>query len=44
MNKALNLGDTLPEISLKIAGGDDISVPSGIETPFLILLFYRGHW
>ena len=40
----LNLGDTFPEMSLTTTAGDQITLPTDIESPFAIVLFYRGHW
>ncbi|MEJ2133184.1 MAG: hypothetical protein P8Y95_16530 [Gammaproteobacteria bacterium] len=37
-------GDTFPELTLQIAGGESLTLPTDIETPFAIVLFYRGHW
>lgn len=37
-------GDTFPELTLEIAGKGTLTLPSDIDTPFAIVLFYRGHW
>ncbi len=44
MTEKLHGGDVFPSLSLKIAGGDTISVPEDLESPLTIVLFYRGHW
>jgi hypothetical protein len=44
MADKLNLLDTFPSISLEIAGGGPLRLPEDIETPYAILLFFRGHW
>jgi len=44
MADKLNLGDTLPILTLQIAGGGIRTVPTDLATPYAILLFYRGHW
>lgn len=44
MTQKLTSGDTFPELTLKIAGGDTLSLPGDLETPLTIVLFYRGHW
>jgi peroxiredoxin len=44
MADKLNLGETFPALSLKLAGGGVRTVPNDIATPYTILLFYRGHW
>lgn len=43
MNK-LDKGDFLPDIKLKMGEADVFNLPSDIETDYIILLFYRGHW
>jgi len=40
----LNMGDQLPEFTLKVGESGSISLPSEIETDYAIILFYRGHW
>jgi hypothetical protein len=44
MPNQLDMMDTFPSITLFIAGGGTLTVPDEIETPYAILLFYRGHW
>ena len=44
MADKLNLGDSFPTVSLDLAGGGRFALPGGIETPYQIVLFYRGHW
>lgn len=44
MVEKLGTGDVFPSLSLKIAGGDSINLPEGLETPLTVVLFYRGHW
>jgi peroxiredoxin len=44
MADKLNLGDTLPPLTLSFAGGTTLTVPHDLATPYTILLFYRGHW
>jgi peroxiredoxin len=44
MPNQLDIMDTFPSITLSIAGGGTLTVPDEIETPYAILLFYRGHW
>ncbi len=43
MADKLNLGDTFPELTLKV-GEAAMTLPGAITTPYAILLFYRGHW
>ena len=44
MADKLNLLDTFPSITLSVAGGGTFALPEDVETPYAILLFYRGHW
>jgi hypothetical protein len=44
MAEKLDLGATLPRLSLQFAGGGHITLPEDLRTPYAILLFYRGHW
>ena len=43
-NDKLGPGDAFPELRLDIVGGDDLVLPRDIDTPYAIVLFYRGHW
>ena len=40
----LQQGDKLPSISLKLIGGDTLTLPEQMPTRYLALLFYRAHW
>jgi len=44
MADKLTGGDDFPEIKLEIAGGPPVSLPDDINTPYALVLFYRGHW
>lgn len=44
MADKLDLGGTFPSISLSLVGGGSVTLPDQIETPYAIVLFYRGHW
>jgi hypothetical protein len=44
MVEKLGTGDVFPFLSLKIAGGGEINLPEGLDTPLTVVLFYRGHW
>jgi hypothetical protein len=44
MPNQLDLLDTFPSITLSLTGGATLTIPEEIETPYAILLFYRGHW
>jgi len=44
MVEKLTTGDQFPDMTLNIAGGGTINLPTDLETPKTILLFYRGFW
>ena len=44
MSKKLEGGDTLPDVTLQLVGGDTLNLPADMETPYGVVLFYRGHW
>ena len=44
MADKLNGGDQFPALTLNAAGGGQIHLPADIETPYALVLFYRGHW
>ncbi len=44
MASQLELGDTFPDLTLKLPGGEQLSLPQDIDTPYAVVLFYRGHW
>ncbi len=44
MADKLKLLDSFPSITLSVAGGGTLTLPEDVETPYAILLFYRGHW
>lgn len=44
MAEQLVPGGSFPELTLNIAGGDTLSIPNDIDTPYAVVLFYRGHW
>ncbi|MEM9177034.1 MAG: hypothetical protein AAGC67_17585 [Myxococcota bacterium] len=44
MAEKLDLGGTFPSVTLDLVGGGQITLPDQIETPYAIVLFYRGHW
>ena len=37
-------GDLFPEISLDIASGKSLTLPTDLDAPLTIMLFYRGYW
>ena len=44
MAEKLNPGDSFPEITLNTSNGDIIQLPADLQTPYTVVLFYRGHW
>ncbi len=44
MAAKLESGDKFPTVTLNIAGGGEITLPDQLETPYGVILFYRGHW
>lgn len=44
MPEKLDLLDTFPSITLELAGGGSLTLPEQLDTPYAIVLFYRGHW
>ena len=44
MAEKLISGDQFPRLTLNIAGAGSLTVPDDIDTPYAVILFYRGHW
>ena len=44
MGNKIDKGGQFPDIELSIVGGDKLSIPGDIATPYALVLFYRGHW
>ena len=44
MAEKLQQGDRFPQLTLKLVGGDTISIPDQAPSRYTALLFYRGHW
>ena len=44
MTTMLTSGDQFPDITLTSTDGNSIALPKDLETPYTIVLFYRGHW
>ena len=40
----LHPGDTFPELTLTVPGGQTVTVPEAFAGQFGVLLFYRGSW
>ena len=44
MTTMLTSGDQFPDIVLTSTACDTLSLPADLESPYTIVLFYRGHW
>jgi peroxiredoxin len=44
MGAKLDAGETLPTLDLKLVGGDSVRLPDQVDSPYAVILFYRGHW
>jgi len=44
MTDKLGLLDEFPDLSLRASDERKIRLPQDIDTDYLVLLFYRGHW
>ena len=44
MAAQLYTGELFPGLDLRLAGGGGMKLPGGIDSRFLIAIFYRGHW
>jgi hypothetical protein len=44
MAHKLDGGDVFPSTTLKLVGGGSVRLPEDLETPFGVILFYRGFW
>ena len=44
MGAKLDMGDTMPSLSLKLVGGGTAIVPDLENANYQLMLFYRGHW
>ena len=44
MGAKLDMGDVMPELTLKLVGGGEASVPDLEDANYQLVLFYRRHW
>ena len=44
MGEKLQQGDRFPSITLKLVGGDTVTMPDDMSSRYVALLFYRGQW
>ena len=42
--RMLNTGDAFPGLKLNLTDGTGIVLPECIDSRYMIVLFYRGHW
>ena len=44
MGQKLDMGDTMPSLTLNLVGGGTATVPDLTNANYQLVLFYRGHW
>lgn len=44
MSEKLNAGDSFPELTLSLVGGETLHLPAQLDADYRVILFYRGHW
>ncbi len=44
MAEKLGIGSTFPPLTLKLVDGGTMDLPGGLDAPYKVILFYRGHW
>jgi len=44
MAEKLGPGSAFPFMSLKLVGGETVTLPDHMDGTYNIVLFYRGHW
>lgn len=44
MSEKLGIGDTFPDMTIKLVDGGTLDLPGGLDTAYKVILFYRGHW
>jgi len=44
MANMLGIGDTFPNLTLKLVSGGTLDLPEGLDAKYKVILFYRGHW
>ena len=40
----LDAGDAFPPLKFRLVDGPDIEIPKGLDQPWNVVLFNRGHW
>jgi hypothetical protein len=44
MSGKLSAGEAFPRLTLDLADGGTLELPSGLDARYRVILFYRGHW
>jgi hypothetical protein len=44
MAEKLDAGASFPEMAIGLTSGGYMSLPSGLDGRYKVILFYRGHW
>ncbi len=44
VGQKLEAGETFPSVTMKLVGGETVTLPDDLATPYGVVLFYRGHW
>ena len=44
MTTMLTSSDQFPDIVLTTVTEEQLQLPADLETPYTVVLFYRGHW
>jgi peroxiredoxin len=40
----LDAGDAFPRLTFRLVDGSEVEIPGGLEQPWNVVLFNRGHW
>ncbi len=44
MSEKLGIGASFPDVTINLVDGGTLDLPSGLDSKYKIVLFYRGHW
>ena len=44
MANKLGIGDSFPNMTLKLTGGGTLDLPRSLDASYRVIVFYRGHW
>ena len=44
MTDKLGIGARFPSLRLTLVDGATLDLPEGLDAPYRVILFYRGHW